>query len=290
HPTARLTASRLLTGKRENARSRSPFTRRQALVGDLKIPKLAATKVVAKEMSAKHAKNPPRPRVQVALTEIQEEFRAQLKLLKKSCDAYDAGDSDEFRRIALAIRVLIYDHRQSKSVVGQIGLKSIPFLSFSPPVNPRNLMPSHTLVGLSVKSDGAIYWPILDHFLKIPRSCSFNDWWNEEVFCSPGRVSMARSGFILHTANQAGGAHVDPQIDEDFYKIAKANEAGWISKYGEIERPLLDLEKACVRQIGFEVYNTLLPQWISIRGNRTCECDSGKKYRYCHGKGLRPYL
>lgn len=241
-------------------------------------------------MSVKQAKSPPRPRVQVPLTDIQEEFRAQLKLLKKSCDAYDSGDSDEFRRIALAVRVLVYDHGQSKSVAGQLGLKSIPFHSFSPPVNPRNLMTSHTLVGLNMSQEGTIYWPLLDKGPPISRSSSFDDWWNEVVFCSPGRISMPRSGFILHTANQAGGAHVDPQLDEEFHKIAKENEAGWMANFGGVEKPLMDLEKACVRQIGFEVYNTLVPQWISIRGNRLCDCDSGKKYRYCHGKDLSPYL
>jgi hypothetical protein len=241
-------------------------------------------------MFAKQVKIPPRPRVQVPLTGTQDEFRAQLKLLKKSCDAYDSGDSDEFRRIALAVRVLVYDQGQSKSVAGQLGLKGTQFLSFSPPVNPKNLMPSHTLVGLSMSQEGAIYQPILDQGPQVSRLSCFDDWWDEVVFCSPGRISMKRSGFILHTANQAGGAHVDPQLDEEFYRIAKENEAGWTANFGGVAKPMMDLEKASVRQIGFEVYNTLVPHWINIRGNQLCDCNSGKKYRYCHGKGKSPYL
>lgn len=241
-------------------------------------------------MSTKQAKNPPRPRVQVPLTEIQEEFRAQLKFLRKSCDAYDAGDTDEFRRIALAVRVLVYDHGQSKSILGQLGLKNVSFLSFTPPVNPKNLMSSFPFVGIRMETKDTIYKPLLDKGPWITRSSSFDDWWNEAAFCSPGRISMARAGFILHTANQAGGAHVDPQLDEEFHKIAKANEAGWVSNYGGVEKPLMDLEKACVRQIGFEVLSSLEPEWTKIRGNRLCECNSGKKYRYCHGKGLKSYL
>lgn len=241
-------------------------------------------------MSHKQTKSPPRSRVQVPLTDIEEEFRAQLKFLKKTCDSYDAGDSDEFRRIALAVRVLVYDYGQSKFIIGQLGLKSIPFLSFSEPVNPRNLIPSFPLVGMEWNAEGTIYSPLLDRHPWMSRASAFDDWWNEAAFYSPGRISMPRSGFILHTANQAGGAHVDPTLDEEFHDIAKANEAGWVSNFGGVEKPLMDLEKACVRQIGFEVLRTLEPEWTKIRGNRSCECGSGRKYRYCHGKEFKSYL
>ena len=241
-------------------------------------------------MSKSQAKSPPRPRVQVPLTDIQEEFRAQLRFLKKSCAAYDDGDSDEFRRIALSVRVLVYDHGQSKSIIGQLGLEKIAFLSFSPPIDPLNLMTSHPLVGLHWNTQETTYVPLLDQGPTITRSFTFSEWWSEAVFCSPRQISMARSGFILHTANQGGGAHVDPQLDEEFHKIAKANEAGWMCNFGGVEKPLMDIEKACVRQIGFEVLRTLEPQWTRIRGNRPCNCGSGKKYRYCHGKGLKSYL
>ena len=43
-------------------------------------------------MSKRGDKKRARPRVPVPITDIQEEFRAQLSFLKRSCDAYDAGN------------------------------------------------------------------------------------------------------------------------------------------------------------------------------------------------------
>lgn len=238
---------------------------------------------------AKKSHRLARPRVAVPLTQIEEEFRAQLKFLNASCLAYDSGDRDEFRRIALAIRILVHDHGQSKSLANQLGIKALPFKAFSAPVNPANLLSETPLVMMHLGPGMATYLPRLDQGLALPRTLSFEDWWNEEVFRSPNGVSMARSGFILHTANQAGGAHVDPELDEDFHKIAKENEAGWIVRLdtpekSSSENPMEDLEKAYVRHIGFEVLQVLQPVWERIRGNRFCDCGSGRKYRYCHGR------
>jgi hypothetical protein len=232
---------------------------------------------------------PARPRVPVPLTMIEEEFRAQLKFLNSSCEAYDAGNFDEFRRIALAVRVLLHDQGQSRSVAGQLDLKSVTFHAHSRPVDRRNMISETPLVLLRMGSGSAEYLPRLDQGPDSVRKLSFEDWWNEEAFRSSGGISMSRSGFILHTANQAGGAHVDPSLDEDFHKIANENEAGWIAFVGQpghcsSETPMENLEKAYVRHIGFEVIQTLAPEWKRISGNRFCHCGSGRKFRYCHGK------
>ena len=240
-------------------------------------------------MATANSKKPVRPKVPVPITDIEEEFRAQLGFLAKSCEAYDGGDRDEFRRIALAIRVLIYDNGASTSVSHQLGVKVQPFLAFSRPVDPTNLLSEMPLVIIQTGSSGVTYLPGLSENRPQPRLLPFEDWWNEEVFRSQGGVSMARSGFILHTANQAGGAHVDSELDEEFHKIAKSNEAGWMMFSGSPDnitsaKPIEDFEKACVRHIGFEVLQTLTPQWHRIQGNRICDCGSGRKFRYCHGK------
>ena len=240
-------------------------------------------------MSNNSSKRQPRPRVPVPLTDIEEEFRAQLKFLQTSCDAYDAGEKDEFRRIALAVRVLIYDGGHSKSVAEQLGLKSLNFRAYSRPVDLSNLLSETPLVYFQINNKGAMYIPFLNEGPRGYRSLNFETWWNEEAFRSQGGVTMARSGFILHTANQAGGAHVDPALDEEFHKIAKQNEGGWVFGTGDpshsnLETPMIDLEKAYVRHIGFEVLDVLKPEWERIKGNRLCECGSGRKYRYCHGK------
>lgn len=137
---------------------------------------------------------------------------------------------------------------------------------------------------MNIGPERAIYLPALDQSPAPLIHLPFENWWNEVVFRSSNGVSMSRSGFILHTANQAGGAHVDPELDEDFHKIAKANEAGWVFQSGNSKLPMMGIERAYVRHIGHEVLNTLNPEWTRIVGNRFCECGSGRKYRYCHGK------
>lgn len=241
-------------------------------------------------MTKNSNKSPPRPKVPVPLTSIQNEFKTQLKFLRSSCEQYDAGDRDEFRRIALAVRVLLHDRGYSRSVAGQLDLKSVPFRTFSLPLDPSNLISETPLIIIRTGQDGTTYLPCLDMFPIEARTLNFEEWWNEDVFQSSSGISMARSGFILHTADQAGGAHVDPELDEDFHKIANENEGGWTVMSGPIDnpshsKPMQDLEKAYVRQIGFEVLSTLEPEWARIQGNRICDCGSGKKYRYCHGKG-----
>ena len=225
----------------------------------------------------------------VPLADIEQEFWVQLKFLNASCEAYDEGDRDEFRRIALAVRVLVYNNGQSKSLTDQLGLRGIPFPAYSRCVDHRNLLSEMPLVMIQMGPAGTIYLPCLDNGAAEPRMLSFEDWWGEEAFRSGGGVSMTRSGFVLHTANQAGGAHVDSEIDEEFYKIAKLNEAGWIAFSGPPENPsaqspMEDMEKACVRHIGFEVLQALNPEWERIKGNHFCDCGSGRKHRYCHGK------
>lgn len=233
-------------------------------------------------------KKTKKPRTSLPLSAIEEEFRVQLKFLEKSCESYDSGDRDEFRRIALAVRILVHDTRNSKSIIGQLALQDLAFRSYSRKLNPKNMLSETPLVitRMTASSDGSevTYLPRLDLSQEPPRMLSFIDWWNEDVFRSPNGVSMTRSGFILHTANEAGGAHVDSDLDEQFYKIARENEAGWIAIIDGRESPMVDLEKAYVRHIGFEILQSLNPAWLNIVANRYCDCGSGRKFRYCHGK------
>ena len=43
--------------------------------------------------------------------------------MRRSARDFDAGDESEAKRLALYIRTLVYDSRNSKSLLGQLGLK-----------------------------------------------------------------------------------------------------------------------------------------------------------------------
>ncbi|THD34727.1 MAG: hypothetical protein E7773_13755 [Sphingomonas sp.] len=224
-----------------------------------------------------------RSRVVRPLTAIEEEFRAQLGFLRSSCEAYDRGETDEFRRIALAIRVLVYDRGQSQSVISQLGLTNVPFISYCPSLNPANLLSEAPLVMVQIGADIA-YRPLLDEGPFPPSVLALPAWWEQPVFRTAEGEVMERNGFVLFVANQAGGAHVDPELDEQFHRIANENAAGWIGTVNGESFPLEHLEKAYIRHIGFETLKSLEPEWERIAGNRICGCGTGRKFRYCCGK------
>jgi hypothetical protein len=230
-----------------------------------------------------------RPRVSLPLSSIEQEFQTQLKFLRRSCNEFDLGDSDEFRRIALALRILLHDKGQSKSLAGQVGLKGGKFLAYGYLIDERNLLSEHPLAGMrmAIKSGAgeATYFPVMDDDPECPvRQLPFEIWWTEVVFRSMSQLKMSRSDFILNVADSAGGAHVDPSIDADYHSVAHENAVGWAAFSGEQRIELEGIERAYVRHIGFEVLKTLDAAWAVLLGNRGCDCGSGRKRRYCCGK------
>ena len=55
--------------------------------------------------------------------ELTPQLEEQLGFLLSSMDAFDAGAKGEAKRMAVALRILLHDRRQSASLLGQVGLK-----------------------------------------------------------------------------------------------------------------------------------------------------------------------
>jgi hypothetical protein len=232
------------------------------------------------------AKKTTRLRVPVPPSEIDNHLERQLRLLEKSCIAYDEGDRDEFTRIATAIRVIVYDQGQSRSLLGQLDMKNAPFTSFAHPISGHNMMADTavTMVRMGPGSDVAVL-PVLDQGAFGARTLSFDTWWSEPIIRLPDDERLTRGQLVLITANQSGGAHVDPEIDAVFHRVASLNEAGWsISSSSGRTVELGDVEKASLRHIGFEVTLAVRQALSKRSGNKPCACGSGRKHRYCHGK------
>lgn len=223
-------------------------------------------------------------RVPVALTQIEEHFEDQLDFLAESCRAFDEGKTSEYKRIALAIRVLAYDKGQSRSLLGQLDMKGGLFMSYAHEIDPKNLISSHPLVMIRLVGSSSCFVAMLNNGPFPPKYLPFEVWWNEEVFRSPDGTVLTRGDFVSIVANQDGGAHVDPEIDERYSRLVNKNLAGWFTGGPEGESPLLHIAKAHLRHIGFEFSNSVGEAWQRRMGNRLCECGSGRKYRYCHGK------
>lgn len=247
--------------------------------------------------------------------ELQAQFEEQWGFLRKSCDAYDRGDENEAKRLAVTLRLLLHDTKSSHSLLGQLGLKDILFFDTSEDINRDNLLPTFGLVLAQVGPAGVRYIPPLADLP--PRAIwmiPFEYWWKKPVICLPGAFELSRADLILVMANQDGGAHVDPAIDDNYYRLTRENALGMVAVVDGIKYQVPHIATASVRQIAQEILVSLakphrmippdlgdepLPSIhtttkdASTGETRTelitpinmCMCNSGLEYKDCHAHG-----
>jgi len=244
--------------------------------------------------------------------ELQEHLRDTVQALELSSRSYDAGFEGEAKRLAAAIRVLVHDTNSSKSVLGQLGKKSIQFYETAVPRDPRTITTYSGLTAIGATPHGAKYVAVLDMLPPgaCPRWVSFDQWWNGVIFVDLRGNRTSRRDLILAVANKDGGAHVDPVLDGKYADLSRRNSLAWRFSGPGGDVPLEGPQKAAVRQISHEVLKSLNPAMpvlkpkvtgvLSMGGslvieeqqtvapkigrNAPCPCGSGKKYKRCHGK------
>lgn len=87
--------------------------------------------------------------------ELKDQLKAQIGFLIKSSDAYDKGFIDEAKRLATAMRILLYDNPpRSVSLLSLLNMKDIQFYDTSLDYNPKNLLSMLGLVMLKAGPDG----------------------------------------------------------------------------------------------------------------------------------------
>lgn len=230
------------------------------------------------------SKQPKPPRVPVPVSKIEDHLLEQIRLLKKSAKDFDDGDVGEFRRLALSIRILVHETGTSHALANQAGLKNIKFLSLARPIDSRNLLSEFSLAFMRFGKAGGRLVPKLDQGPPGPDNwIDFKTWWNEPVLRDDQKHHFSRKDIVLVVANQDGGGHVDPEIDEAYHRLANENSIGWIHVGPDGEKPLEHIEKVYVRHISWELVVSLDRAWAKIVGDRFCICGSGRKNRYCHG-------
>lgn len=250
--------------------------------------------------------------------ELRQSLVDQLRFLEASCDAYDAGFEGEASRIAVALRILLLDKGASKSLLGQLGELDRHFISTAPPLHPGNQLEVNALVAFASHDErGWVPVPWLDgpHLTKLP----FRDWWSEVIFSNAQFGPMSREALVRAIADQDGGAHVDPKLDEAYARVKSGEGLGLqfsppLSARGPVATPT----QAAMRQIGHEVLRTLRPDYrkefnsagfammvgtisvssepppgllhnapapdqLKVGRNAPCPCNSGKKYKRCCG-------
>lgn len=221
----------------------------------------------------------------VEALKLEDHFGDQLEFLRKSCSAFDLGETTEYRRIATTLRLLFHSTQKSKSLIENLNFGHHKFFSYAKASDPNNLMPEFDLAVIEVSSSGSKFAPVLGRAFYSPRSLEFQEWWCESVLRDCDRVHLSRFDLVTIVANQDGGAHVDPEIDARYHRLINENSIGFYSDEHQ-KFPIVGIERVYLRHIAYEALLTLEPLYIKLLGNRACLCGSGRKARYCCHRDL----
>lgn len=242
--------------------------------------------------------------------DLRQHLADQIGFLESSADAFDADFHGEAKRLATTIRVLLHDTRHSKSLLGQLGMKDVLFFDSAHPRHPRAVT---TYCGLTVLMMGPQthkYVPMLDDTLDGPkRPLPFEAWWDSTVIVDNTHRRFTRKNLVLAVANQDGGAHVDPTLDEHYARLSRRNSLAWyhVPNRGPTV-PVDGAVPATIRQIAHELLKTFRPGYTKkpqdepgtvligdvtlaevgpkLGRNEPCSCGSGKKFKRCCGRAV----
>jgi hypothetical protein len=172
--------------------------------------------------------------------------------------------------LATAVRVLVHDTGNSKSLLNQLGEKdSLRFVDTAAHIDARNLAATPGLVIAELMMGSGARWvPPLNGgssgTSRRHRPLRFRAWWTMPVthVHSPVGKTWSRKDFILHVANKEGGAHIDPNEPEAMiHSLEEHNLLGLMYRDPVVgdqrvsNGPLLP----SVRQIALEVQRTIEP-------------------------------
>lgn len=205
-------------------------------------------------MAKKTAKSRPPDRLVQHLTD-------QLEFLRRSAKGFDDGFAGEACRMAVTLRTLLHNTKQSYGLLTQLGVLTATtlFVDTSMPIEPGNLLPTPGLVLMRLVAGGeGTYTPRLDEGPLPTRLVAFDTWWTDAVTKYGEGVLQSRKNYVLTLANKEGGAHVDPSLNEEYEALVTNNALGFQFSIGEdaFEDFRGNPVAASVRQIAHEFLAT----------------------------------
>ena len=195
--------------------------------------------------------------------ELREAFEVQKSALMASCSAYDEGEKWEALRLATAIYILVRDGgKKNRSILTQMGKRNS--MEFAVPIStgaddPRNLLSYTPLVMIQMGGGGVNFKPRLSEFPSGRRMPQFDEWWDHDLIYISGdnRRRMTRKKLVFALRNLDGGAHYDEEIlDPNYIEMTRGKSWVAVSPDGT-KRPVRQLELASMRQIAWEVLDSL---------------------------------
>jgi len=208
-------------------------------------------------------------RIGLGPQELGEALKEQLEMLRKSCEGFDRGDILEAKRIAVHLRILWHNTRQSTGLASQLNLANdvIDTAFVVPPafVSSASPEPSSDERRLFAVGGKRAYVPLFDYGPAGVNRIPFNQWWEGTVISDGSGHKFSRKDLVLAVANTDGGAHVDPALDPEYYALTRKGTFGIIrvvptddpKVFRRIETP--SPVAVTLRQIGHETLRTLCP-------------------------------
>lgn len=218
--------------------------------------------------------------------QLLSQWDEEIEMLRDVCDNFDGGDEKTARSLAVILRILFHETKNSKSLWRQVKqYKNIYFYSLSDLYSPANLVSSWTLLMMEIENGRIRYVADLASGNKRTFFFTFEDWWNEIIFDDKQHV-YTRRDIVLFVANQDGGAHVDPEIDEKYAKLKYQNSLGWVDVDGN--KPLNNPIYQAIRVIAQEVLISIQIFRQKLKGrkclnNREMEMrykDNNRRYKW----------
>lgn len=167
--------------------------------------------------------------------ELKNALKQQLNKLSDFCNMYDSGRYEYASEIALKIRVLLHNTRNSKSLYKMILnrglLKKAPLFVDSRCVNVIDTHEKEFVAqfsSLMIEYEVTINDPLeeqilIPHFRKRAKYnlWSFDVWWDKLIVCQWHDNRLTRKDIVRLLSNQDGGAHVDEFLDNRLYALKR---------------------------------------------------------------------
>lgn len=165
-------------------------------------------------------------------------------------------------RIATTVYTVVHDaSNRQKSLLTHADAKSgMQFLASAPPINPKNILASVPLAFVRMNTaSGATVLPALDEFKEKHRWIGFTRWWKDEPIYSAGTNSrlLSRMNLTFALRNKEGGSHWDAQVHDESYVDLSTKQRTFFLAEGAKATPVLGYEQASMRQIGWELLESL---------------------------------
>lgn len=227
---------------------------------------------------------PKAPKLAVSRAQLDEHLKDQVELLLSYCEAFDKGQHAMIKPMAASLRLLLHARgKNSVPLLAQLGLRGgrwrsvathpidskrrpMPLCGFTAQVKNELGPAGPTIVEDSLEAK----WEpnLIEPKVRGVRKILFDEWWEMPVAINPSSgVKFSRKNIVLHVADTDGGAHVDPELDQDYADFKEGDFLGVkiviephrfaIEYSGTNGTPMTGANRAAIRTITHEVLLTL---------------------------------